>query len=107
MRTESYVVLRTFTVEELGPKGSELVAYAPIYGFSRDGESRFTGSARHVADRCGIARRNAINVLQKLTDKGLVEKVRTGRRIRQGPRYALGSNRIGFYGMFRAFRCRR
>lgn len=96
MQTEPYVVLRPFTVGESGPKGSEPVAYAPIYGFSQDGESRFTGSARYVADWCGIARGNAINALQELTDRGLVEKVRTGRRIRQGPRYALGSNRIGF-----------
>lgn len=79
MQTESYVVLRPFMVEELGLKGSELVAYALIYGFSQDGESWFTGSAQYVADWCGIARRNATNVLQKLTDKGLVEKVRTGR----------------------------
>lgn len=64
MQTESYVVPRPSMVEELGPKGSELVAYALIYGFSRDGESRFTGSARYVADRCGIARGNAISVLQ-------------------------------------------
>lgn len=79
MKTESYVVLRPFMVEELGLKGSELVAYALIYGFSQDGESWFTGSAQYVADWCGIARRNALGVLQKLTDKGLVEKVRTGR----------------------------
>ena len=79
MQTESYVVLRPFMVGELGLKGSELVAYALIYGFSQDGESWFTGSAQYVADWCGIARRNAIGVLQKLTDKGLVEKVRTGR----------------------------
>lgn len=78
MQAESYVVLRPFMVEELGLKGSELVAYALIYGFSQDGESWFTGSAQYVADWCGIARRNAINVLQKLTEKGLVEKVRTG-----------------------------
>lgn len=78
MQTESYVVLRPFMVGELGLKGSELVAYALIYGFSQDGESWFTGSAQYVADWCGIARRNAIGVLQRLTDKGLVEKVRTG-----------------------------
>lgn len=79
MQAESYVVLMPFMVEELGLKGSELVAYALIYGFSQDGESWFTGSAKYVADWCGIARRNALGVLQKLTDKGLVEKVRTGR----------------------------
>lgn len=64
MQTESYVAPRPFTVEELGLKGSEPVAYALIYGFSRDGESRFTGSARYVADRCGMARRNAIDAPQ-------------------------------------------
>lgn len=64
MQTESYVVLRPFMVGELGLKGSELVACAPIYGFSRDGESWFTGSAQHVADWCGIARGNAVNALQ-------------------------------------------
>lgn len=37
MQTESYVVLRPFMVEELGLKGSELVAYALIYGFSQFG----------------------------------------------------------------------
>lgn len=52
MQTESYVVLRPFMVEELGLKGSELVAYALIYGFSQDGESWFTGSAQYVADWC-------------------------------------------------------
>ena len=91
MQTESYVVLRPFMVEELGLKGSELVAYALIYGFSQDGESWFTGSAQYVADWCGIARRNAINVLQKLTDKGLVEKVRTG----QGCAYRACKNITG------------
>lgn len=64
MQTESYVALRPFMAEELGPKGSEPVARALIYGFSQDGESRFTGSARYVADRCGIARRNAIDAPQ-------------------------------------------
>lgn len=91
MQTESYVVLRPFMVEELGLKGSELVAYALIYGFSQDGESWFTGSAQYVADWCGIARRNALGVLQKLTDKGLVEKVRTG----QGCAYRVCRNITG------------
>lgn len=50
MQTESHVVLRPFMVEELGLKGSELVAYALIHGFPQDGESRFTGSAQYVAD---------------------------------------------------------
>lgn len=50
MQTEPYAVPRPFTVEESGPKGSGLVAYALICGFPQDGESRFTGSARYVAN---------------------------------------------------------
>lgn len=73
MQTESYVVLRPFMVEGLGLKGPELVAYAPIYGFSQDGESWFTGSAQYVADWCGIARRNAINVLVADNQRRLYE----------------------------------
>lgn len=59
MQTESYVVLRPFMVEELGLKGSELVAYALIYGFSQDGESWFTGSAQYVADRADPVKSDA------------------------------------------------
>lgn len=82
MQAESYVVLRPFMVEELGLKGSELVAYALIYGFSQDGESWFTGSSQYVADWCGIARRNAINVLQKLTER---DSSRRSGRVRVAP----------------------
>lgn len=64
MQKESYVVLRPFMVDELCLKGSELIAYALIYGFSQDGESWFTGSAQYVADWCGIASMNALSVLQ-------------------------------------------
>lgn len=73
MQTEPYVVPRPFMVEESGLKGSEPVAYAPIYGFSRDGESRFTGSARYVADRCGTARGNGETPMQRPVESRIGE----------------------------------
>ena len=62
MQTEPYAVPGPSMVGEPGPRGSEPAAYAPVCGFSRDGGSRSTGSARYVADRCGTARGNAIDV---------------------------------------------
>lgn len=58
MQTESYVVLRPFMVEELGLKGSELVAYALIYGFSKfvaDNQRRFYETLMQRSVESGIS----------------------------------------------------
>lgn len=57
-----------------GLKGSELLAYALIWGFCQDGESEFHGSSTYVAHWCGISRQQAVAVLKKLTDGGHVIK---------------------------------
>lgn len=59
---------------DLGLKGSELLAYALIWGFCQDGESDFHGSSAYVAHWCGISRQQAVAVLKKLTDCGHVIK---------------------------------
>lgn len=82
MQTESHVVLKPFMVEESGLKGSELVAYALIYGFSQDGESWFTGSAQYVADRCV---RNGVPGYVE-ADRLTEERVAAGGTERQFPR---------------------
>lgn len=82
MQTEPYVVPGPSMVEESGLRGSELVAYALIYGFSQDGESRFTGSARYVADRCV---RNGVPECVE-ADRPTGEWVAAGGTERQSPR---------------------
>ena len=70
----AFVTIQSFMRNELGLKGNELIAYALIYGFSQDGASEFSGSASYVAEWCGMSQDNAIRVLRKLAEKGLVEK---------------------------------
>ena len=75
IKNENFICIQGFMVNELKLKGSELLAYAVIFGFCQDGENHFTGSARYIAAWCGIDKRNALNVLKKLVDKGLIEKI--------------------------------
>lgn len=74
MEEKNFLVIQGWMRTKLGLKGSELLAYALIYGFSQDGESLFCGSAKYVADWIGIDRRNALEVLRRLTEKGLIIK---------------------------------
>lgn len=62
-------------MRDLGLRGNELLTYAIIFSFSRDGESTFKGSASWVADWLGCSKGTALRVLNGLADKGLIEKV--------------------------------
>lgn len=74
MKENNYIVIQGWMRNELGLKGNELLAYALVHGFSQDGDSWFSGSAKYVADWLGIDRRNALEVLKRLTQKGLIIK---------------------------------
>lgn len=73
MERQRYIVIQEWMLE-LGLKGSELLAYALIYGFCQDDESDFHGSAAYVADWCGVRREQAVRILGKLVDMGLLKK---------------------------------
>ena len=70
----SYIVIQSFMVNELNLKGNELIVYALINGFSQDGDSKFCGSAKYIADWCGIERRSVSYILNRLLEKGLIVK---------------------------------
>lgn len=74
MKDTNYIQIAGWMVKKLGLKGNELLAYALIYGFSQDGSSCFAGSAKYIADWLNIDRRNALAVLGRLVDKGLIIK---------------------------------
>ena len=74
MKDTNYIQISGWMVKKLGLKGNDLLAYALIYGFSQDGSSCFAGSAKYVADWLNIDRRNALVVLGRLVDKGLIVK---------------------------------
>ena len=48
--------------------------YSIIYGFSQNGEDRFTGSLKYISESLGVTKRTVINVLNSLIDKGCIKK---------------------------------
>lgn len=70
----NYIVIQSFMVNDLQLKGTELLIYAIIYGFSQDGEQKFTGSLQYLADWTNSTKQSIINNLKSLVEKGLVGK---------------------------------
>lgn len=75
MRDENYIVIQGWMRNVLKLSGNELVAYALIYGFCQDRETRFSGSLSYISDALGLTKVNARNVLLRLVEKGLLTKI--------------------------------
>lgn len=52
----------------------EIVAYAVVYGFSQDGESKFQGSLTYIMQLLKCSKHTAIDTLKSLESKGLIKK---------------------------------
>lgn len=72
--TDNFLVIQGWMRTELGLTGNNLLLYAIIYGFSQDGQTRFTGSQQYLADWCGCTRRSVQNGLKELEEQDLIEK---------------------------------
>lgn len=59
---------------KLNLKGTALEIFAIIYGFSQDGESKFTGSINYLCEWTGVSRPTVINTLKGLVDDDLIIK---------------------------------
>jgi DNA replication protein DnaD len=70
----TYINIQSFMVKHLKLKGNELLVYALIFGFSQDGESKFSGSLQYIADWTNTTKRNVINILNSLVEKELLYK---------------------------------
>lgn len=75
MKQENYITIQGWMVTDLGLSGNELLCYALIYGFSQDGESKFQGSSKYICNWLNISQPTALNILKKLCEKGLIEKI--------------------------------
>lgn len=62
-------------VKDLKLKGTELLIYALIYGFSQDNSSYYSNSYNYIAEWVGISKRQVINILSKLIKIDLICKV--------------------------------
>lgn len=73
MERQQFITIQEWMLD-LGLKGSELLAYALVWGFSQDGETIYRGGCSYAAKWLGITKENARAVLNKLADKGLLDK---------------------------------
>lgn len=74
MKNKNFINIQGWMINELNLKGNELILYALIYGFSQDGENKFKGSISYIMQALKISNRGAINLINKLIDKKLIEK---------------------------------
>lgn len=74
IKNENYIQICGWMINELNLKGTELLVYALIYGFSQDGKSVFNGSLNYISEWANCSRQGVINCLKSLLDKGLIEK---------------------------------
>ena len=74
MKDSNYIVVMGWMMTTLGLNGNDLLAYALIYSHSQDGEGAYWGSLSHTADRLNISRRAAVDVLNRLVERGHIKK---------------------------------
>lgn len=71
---DNYIVVQGWMVTELGLKGSELIVYALIYGFSQAENQVFSGSLQYLADWTNCTKQGVIKTLKSLIEKGYIVK---------------------------------
>ena len=74
MLNENYIVILYFMTRDLKLKGSELLVYALIYGFSQDNQSKFYGSRKYIADWFNCSLPTIDKALNGLLEKGFIIK---------------------------------
>lgn len=74
IKNNNYIAIQGWMINELGLKGNELIIYAIIYGFSQDGEQRFTGTLQYLADATSSSRNGVAKNLKNLCEKGFLIK---------------------------------
>ena len=77
-KNSSFFVVHDWMVKELKLKGNELLIYAVIYGFSKDGKKRCTASIQHMADLINSTKQGVQKNLNSLIIKGLIAKEKKG-----------------------------
>ena len=75
MENTEFLNIQGWMINELNLKGSELIIYALIYGFTKDGVSEFRGSRQYMADWTNSSVRSVQNVVNSLVNKGMIEKI--------------------------------
>ena len=71
---ENYIVIQGFMIKDLKLKGTELLTYAAIYGFTQSERQTYTGSLQYLAEWTNSTRQGVLRCLKSLVEKGFIEK---------------------------------
>lgn len=74
LKDHNTVTLHSFMVNDLHLTGNELIIFATVYSFSKDGQSCFWGSRRYLGSWCQIHEGAVDYQLNKLVRRGLIIK---------------------------------
>lgn len=75
MKDSNYITIQGWMINQLKLKGTELMAYAIIYGFSQDEQSVFSGTLGYLSECAGVSKQAMCATLKKLVEKNLIIKI--------------------------------
>jgi len=78
-KDENFITIFGWMTNRLKLSGNELLIYALIFSFAKDGVTEFHGSANYIASALNMSRRTVVSTLKSLTNNGLIKKKITGR----------------------------
>ena len=85
MENHNFYQVQGWMVNNLKLRGNELICYAVIFSFCQDEESKYMGGVKYLQGWMNASEPTVISVLDKLSDKGLIEAIptvtKTGKRV--------------------------
>lgn len=74
MKLGEYIVILPPMINQLKLSGNNLIIFALIHGFTKDGLHKFYGSIDTICEWTNLSRPTVISILKNLTDNGLLNK---------------------------------
>jgi len=74
VKSDNYVTIHGWMCNELNLKGNDLLVFAYIYSYSRDGQNKCYSSLETIADTFNLSKQTIINSIKKLVDNGYIIK---------------------------------
>jgi len=74
VKSENYIVIQGWMVNDLKLKGNRLLIFAIIHGFSQSKQGVFCGSLQYLMSWTNSAKQTVVDALKWLTDNGLIDK---------------------------------
>lgn len=75
MKSDNFVVIQGWMVNELNLKGNDLLVFALIYGFTRDGRTKFASGRNYIAESFNISLPTVDKALQNLIALNYIIKI--------------------------------